>query len=256
MKIHRVILHNFRSIPDMDIDLGDYCLIVGENNTGKTAFLTALRMFYEEGGAKFNRKIDFPKFSVDDDESWIEIHYMTNPNEQGLLKEEYRSPDSILRVRRYFHSSGPHLVRSNQSNIYGYVGGQLSKSLFYGARNISQAKLGKAIFIPEVAETEEALKLSGPSPFRDMVNFVMKSAVLKSATFEDLRESFERFNEGFREEASRSGFSINSLIEKINQEIDHWGIRFGVHVNPIRPESIVKPYSLISLKTRPSMESA
>lgn len=240
MRIHKVRLHNFRSIEDMEVELDDYSLLVGENNSGKTAFLTALRIFYEESGAKFNRSIDFPKFSVADEESWIEIHFETTEEEQALLKDEYRSRDRILCVRRYFYSPDRNRVRPNQSNIYAYENGELSDSLFYGARNISQAKLGTAIFIPEVAKTDETLKLSGPSPFRQMVNFVMKSAVLKSTTFSELSDSFERFNEAFKDEASRSGFSVKTLIDDINEHINHWGIRFGVDVNPISPESIVK----------------
>ncbi|MBI4380848.1 MAG: AAA family ATPase, partial [candidate division NC10 bacterium] len=132
------------------------------------------------------------------------------------------------------------LVKANQSNIYGYENGTLSTSLFYGAKNVSQAKLGSVLYVPEVNRSDDALKLSGPSPFRDMVNFVMKRAVLDSRSFGDLNTAFTTFNEKFKEEASADGFSVNSLIEEINREVGHWKIRFGVDVNPLRPEDIVK----------------
>ncbi|GIW81986.1 MAG: hypothetical protein KatS3mg105_3793 [Gemmatales bacterium] len=90
MKIVRITLHNFRSIKDISIDMNDFGLLVGQNNAGKTSVLTALRMFYEEGGAKYSKDVDFPKFDVDDEESWIEIHYRTSPAEQDQLKEAYR----------------------------------------------------------------------------------------------------------------------------------------------------------------------
>ena len=142
MKAQSIQLHNYRSIRDLSVTLDDYSLLVGENNAGKTALLTALRAFYEEGGAKFSRDIDFPKFSTDDNESWIEIAYRTTDEEQETLKAEYRALDSTLRVRRYFQSDNKDLVKANQSNIYGYENGTLSTSLFYGAKNVSQAKLG------------------------------------------------------------------------------------------------------------------
>lgn len=240
MKIHEIAVHNFRSLKDVTLTLGNYSLLVGQNNAGKTSVLTALRCFYEEGGAKFTADLDFPKFPVDDDESWIDLTFLTTTEEQATLKKEYRSEDGILRVRRYFRSAKKDLVKSNQSNIYGYEHGTLSSKLFYGAKNVSQAKVGSAIYIPEVCRTDETMKLSGPSPLREMINFVMKRAVSESACFSQLREAFSRFDEEFKEEASKDGFSVNSLVARINESIAHWRIRFGVDVHPLRPEEIVK----------------
>lgn len=224
----------------MSINLRDYTLLVGENNSGKTCVLTALRTFYEEGGVKFSNDMDFPKFQTDDAESWIEIEYLLNNDEQDTLKEDYRSINNVLKVRRYFKSDNKDLVKSNQSNIYAYENGILSKTLFYGAKNISQAKLGSVIYIPEVNKVDDSLKLSGPSPFREMVNFVMKRAVAESSTFSALQGAFDKFNEKFKEEASEDGFSVKALVSEINNNIANWKIRFGVDINPIRPEDMVK----------------
>ena len=240
MKIREITIHNFRSLKDVTLTLDDYSLLVGRNNAGKTAVLTALRCFYEEGGAKFAPDLDFPKFPVDDDESWIEIHFLTTNEEQESLKKEYRSDDRVLRVRRYFKSANSAMVKSNQSNIYGYEHGALSPNLFYGAKNVSQAKVGLAIYIPEVCRTDETMKLSGPSPLREMINFVMKRAVSESVCFSRLQQAFATFDEEFKEEASKDGFSVNLLVGRINEGIAHWGIRFGVEVQPLRPEEIVK----------------
>jgi len=240
MKIEKIILHNFRSIRDVEMETANYSLLVGENNSGKTSILTALRMFYEDSGAKYHRDSDFPKFQTNDNESWIELHFKTMPEEQKSLKTEYQSKDLILRVRRYFQSDKKDLVKTAQSNIYGYESGKLSESLFYGAKNISQAKLGKVVYIPEVNQVSDTLKVSGPSPFRDMVNFVMKRAVQESEPFKSLQDSFEKFNSDFREEASKDGLSIHSLEKQINSELSYWEIKFGVEINPVRPEDVVK----------------
>jgi putative ATP-dependent endonuclease of OLD family len=240
MKISRLVIHNFRSIADVNLLVSDYVVLVGENNTGKTSLITALRMFWEDGGVKFDPETDLPKFERDDDESWLEIRFQTTQSEQEALKKEYRSPDGILRVRRYFHSSRSDLVRTNQSNIYAYEGGALSTNLFYGARNISQAKLGMVIYIPEVTKADDALKLTGPSPFRQMVNFVMRTAVQKSESYGQLTAAFDTFNASFKKESSKNGFSVKALVAEINADIAHWGIQFGVDVNSIAPEDIVK----------------
>lgn len=43
MKIRRIQIENFRGIASLDLELGDTTVLIGENNTGKTAVLDALR---------------------------------------------------------------------------------------------------------------------------------------------------------------------------------------------------------------------
>jgi energy-coupling factor transporter ATP-binding protein EcfA2 len=231
MKLRRLIIHNFRSLKDVDVKVGDYCLLVGKNNSGKSTVITALRMFYEDG-VKYADKIDFPKFATDDHESWIELHFETTTDEQDGLKSEYKSEDNILKVRKYFASENG-FVQAGQSNIYGYENGFLSQNMFYGAKNISQSKLGRLIYIPEISKTDDTLKLSGPSPFREMINFVMKKVISNSDSYSTLRTAFEGFNDTFKDEATKDGFSLTALVDDINREIETWKIKFGVEINHI-----------------------
>jgi len=57
-------------------------MIVGENNSGKTNLLSALRVFYEDSGLKYEKNRDFPKIDTADSESWIELHFHTSVEEQ------------------------------------------------------------------------------------------------------------------------------------------------------------------------------
>jgi len=239
MKIESVTLHNFRSYKDATIFLCDYSLLIGENNVGKTGFISALRMFYEDDGLKYTPARDFPKFDTDDEESWMEISYLIDDDEYNGLKEEYRSSDYKLKVRKYFKGNK---AAANQSNIYAYENGVLSENLFYGAKNISQAKLGKVIYIPEISTADDTLKLSGPSPFREMVNFVMKKAIKDSSSFKALEQAFDIFNKDFRDEEAtkEEGLSIKHLVNDINVSIGQWQIEFGIDINPIKPEEITK----------------
>ena len=241
MRIRTVSLHNFRSIKDVKFDLEDHSLLVGENNAGKTNVITALRIFYEDHGIKFDENRDFPKFTTDD-ESWIELEFLTNAEEQENLKQSYKSEDKILKARRYLKSEQN--VKSGQSNIYGYENGALSTNLFYGAKNISQAKLGKVIYIPDVSSTNDTLKLSGPSPLREMVSFIFKKVLSNSISFQSLNKTIEKFNNAFMAESSDDGISMTALRDKINRDIESWDIDFGMRVNELQPQEIVK--SLLS----------
>ncbi len=239
MKIKSIKIHNFRSIKDAEFVLSNYNVLVGANNSGKSNILTALRIFYEDG-IKFNEKKAFPQFQTDDEESWIEIEYLLTDDEFKNLKEDYKNPGNILKVRKYLKSEDSQRVKSNQSNIYAYENGELSTNLFYGAKNISQAKLGTVIYIPEVTKTEETLKLSGPSPLRNTLTFVMKKVVKTSESFKSLNEAFEDFNKKFKEEASKDGVSLENFRKEINENLKEWGVEFNIDINPVRPEDIIK----------------
>lgn len=239
MKIESIKIHNFRSIKEVKFSPENYAVLVGANNAGKSNALTALRIFYEDE-IKFTERIDFPKFQTEDNESWIEIEYLLNDDEFRNLEEKYKNPGNILKVRKYLKSEDKERVKANQSNIYGYENNILSEKLFYDAKNISQAKLGTIIYIPEVTTTDETLKLTGPSPLRDIITFVMKKVVKTSESFESLNKDFEEFNNKFREEASKDGFSLNKLREEINDSLKEWEIEFNLNINPIKPEGIIK----------------
>lgn len=240
MRLKKVTIHNFRSFKHTSFNLLNYGLLVGENNVGKTTLIDALRIFYEDDNSKFLASRDFPKIETDDNESWIEIEYLTTNDEQESLKEEYQSENNILKVRRYLKSEDSNLVKSRQSNIYAYEDGQLSKNLFYGAKNISQSKLGKVIYIPEISTTADTLKLSGPSPLREMIYFVFDKVIKKSNAYLTLNQAFQEFNENVQEEQTSDGISMDQLASDINFELNQWDVSFGFEINPIEPKQIVK----------------
>jgi len=43
MKLRHLEIKNFRGITNLDLKLGDMTVLIGENNTGKTAILDALK---------------------------------------------------------------------------------------------------------------------------------------------------------------------------------------------------------------------
>lgn len=239
MQLQKVKIHNFRSILDADFDLEKYSLLVGENNAGKTNIITALRIFYEDD-IKFDAKNDFPKCNPADKESWIELEFLTTDDEQTSLKDEYKSVDKILKVRKYLKSENAELVKSGTSNIFAYESGVLSTNQFYGAKNISQAKLGRLLFIPELSKTDDNLKMSGPSPLRNMIDFVMQKVIKNSPIYSNLQTAFETFNKDFKEESSKDGFSLKELASDINKNVAEWGINFGLDINSITADNIIK----------------
>jgi predicted ATP-dependent endonuclease of OLD family len=239
MKINSIKIHNFRSFIDEEIITNEYSCLVGPNNSGKSNFIDCLRIFYEDK-IKFNYKSDFPIRGAKDEESWIEIEYQLSDSEYNSIKTEYQSPNNTIKVRKIFYSSDSTLYKTNQSNIFGYENGILSKNLFYGAKNISNSKLGSVIYIPEVTSTDDNFKLSGPSPFKVILDYVVKRVMEKSNSYKSLTKSFDKFNRDFQNETSSDGVSLKELQNNINKNIKEWNVDFQITINPISPDNIIK----------------
>lgn len=234
MKLRRLRIHNFRSIVDADIEIHDYTMIVGANNAGKSNIISALRAFYED--IKYGSD-DIPKMKdAQVDESWIELTFDLTEGEWEGLADKYKQHGAqcALTVRRYFVSS--ERVKTNQSNIYAIINGELEKDLFYGAKNVGTAKVGSIIYIPALTTAADLMKTSGPSPLRDMLNLILKRVVADSPAFREMEGAFGKLNDEARGE---EGF-LSKISKPINQSIEQWGIRFDMGVSSIAPEDITK----------------
>src|SRR5262245_60628138 len=60
MKVARVRIENFRGLKELEIDFDDTTVLVGENNSGKTSVLDALRLCLAELGSR--RRVVFETF--------------------------------------------------------------------------------------------------------------------------------------------------------------------------------------------------
>lgn len=60
MKLRKVLIENFRGIKYLDLDVGDTTVLVGENNSGKTAVLDALRLCLRDLGPR--RRVVFDPY--------------------------------------------------------------------------------------------------------------------------------------------------------------------------------------------------
>ncbi|MFW8745264.1 AAA family ATPase, partial [Mesorhizobium japonicum] len=210
-------------------------LLVGPNNAGKSNLLNAIRIFYDD--LKWAPD-DFPKTGALDNESWAELQFKLDQNEWLNLADQYKEgiSDNTLTVRRYFRSDDKTLVQKDQSNIYGYINGELSKDQFYGAKNVGTAKVGQILYVPALATPSEQTKLSGPSPLRNMINFLLKKVVSKSKAYQEVSDAFEKLNT----EARQTNGFLSEISSPLNQALSNWQIQIDLSVNTVAPEDISK----------------
>jgi len=252
MKILSINIHNFRSIEDAVLYLGDYSLLIGANNSGKSNLVDALRIFYEKE-IKFEFDRDFPKFSTEDKESWVEIEYKLSREEALTIKQEYLTGSNSFTVRRWLYPS-----EKTKLGYFGYENGKLTDTLFYGWKNVGQAKLGNVVYIPAISRLEDHTKLTGPSALRDLVNDILKPIIKSSAAFSNLTNQFKEFGTAIKEEETPDKRSLKGLESRINEEIKGWGASFNIDVTTPQEDDIVKGlirHSVTDIELNKALES-
>ncbi len=80
------------------------------------------------------------------------------------------------------------------------------------------------------------MKTSGSSPLRDMLNLMLKKALVNSHAYQKVVASFEEFND---EAKNKNGF-LDQIANPINSAISSWGIKFDMSIGAISPEDITK----------------
>jgi energy-coupling factor transporter ATP-binding protein EcfA2 len=235
MKLREIQVHNYRAVVDLSIEAHDYTLLVGANNAGKSTVLNALRAFYDD--LKWTAE-DFPKAGATDAESWVQLKFSLDDDEWAGLADKYKegAVDQGLTVRRYFKSDDKGRVQASQSNIFGLIKGELDTELFYGAKNVGAAKVGQIVYVPALSTPSDQTKLSGPSPLRNMLNFLLKKVVAKSEAFKEVSAAFEKFN---AEARNNDGF-LSEISEPLNTAIASWSIKIDFSIGSVAPEDITK----------------
>lgn len=100
MQIKRVSISNFRAIRDISVEFGRLTTIIGENNSGKSAVLAAIALFFDSA-PRIDRK-DFYNDNISDPvQITISFHNLT-PAE--LLQFSANIIDDELTVTRTFNS--------------------------------------------------------------------------------------------------------------------------------------------------------
>jgi len=243
MKLEKLTLHNFRSFVDQELNLHDYTLLVGANNSGKSTVIDAIRAFYEKDKFSFSESRDFPFAGGQDGESWVELTFQLSDEEHADIKDDYKKGDHKLTVRKYFKTSKKQddAKTSCAGFIFAYKSdNSLSGEPFYGARNVQSGKFGELIFIPAVSKVDEYTKLSGPSALRDLVTDILTSVSENSPSYTILKNQFDVFMINIKTEKRDDGKSLTTFEDDLNELISGWGTNFSLTINPPSAEEIIK----------------
>lgn len=251
MKIERVRVHNYRSIIDAEVRVDDYLLLVGANNAGKTTFFNAIRLFY--GQLKWIPQKDSPVKGAEDKNAWVEIVCRINEAENETLSTQYQNPERRLTLRKYLQideeaqeddeqPEGAEDAKSKKSKktaglIYAVKDGKVQSTAFYGSQNIAAGKLGELIYIPAVAKTDDLMKVTGSSPFRDIMDVVVGSRLIQHQAFADVAGAIDKLEA----QASAAGGPIQTFTQEFNSRFSpQWGVSIDLKLRKPSAEDIIK----------------
>lgn len=242
MKLAHISIHNFRGILDASMSFHAYALVVGANNSGKSTIIDCIRAFYEKDGFKFKKESDFPLKGAVDQESWIELNFSLADEEYGSLKDEYKTDNKSLKVRKYFQTNEKlHDGKNAAGSILGYKSdGALSNEPFYGAKNVQSGKFGDLIYIPAISKVDEHTKLSGPSALRDLITNIMADVVEESDAYKALTKSVSAFAEGVRDIETEDRRSLSNFESDLNELLAPWQTNFNLKFTTPSTSEIIK----------------
>lgn len=100
MKISHVVIHNYRSIAQIEIDVGDNLVLLGPNNHGKSNILSALE-FALMSSAKVAPDDFFEFRPATDSALWVEVTFSRLTEQERRTFEKYVRSDGSLKIRKW-----------------------------------------------------------------------------------------------------------------------------------------------------------
>lgn len=230
MYLSRICIKNFRNFRSLEVELGPKCVVVGENNVGKTNLLFALRLILDPRLSDISRQLredDFwdglnePAKHGEIIEISIEIRNFQDDKSVLAVLQEYcvvgPSPDTALLTYRFRPKPGlpkdkEISIRDYEYHVFG--GGLEENNVDHSVRRWIPVEI-----LPALRDAERDLANWRRSPLRPLVeNLNIPDETLRrvalsidTATNELLNESdVQQLIEGFR---SRLSLMVGSVHE-------------------------------------------
>jgi putative ATP-dependent endonuclease of the OLD family len=102
MKITSISIKHFRSIAEIEIEAANLNVLVGQNNHGKTNFLSALNWFYNGGSYESHQRKgsgQMPYIQIEFDDIPTALAKMKNEKNRKTLEVKLKDKDKVILVR-------------------------------------------------------------------------------------------------------------------------------------------------------------
>lgn len=247
MRISRIFIENFRNFEKLDVSLNEHAVIVGENKTGKSNLIHALRLVLDPSlpdSARYLRNEDFwdglARPLGPDDRITISIEitdFEDNVNILALLGEHLVEPDPMVARLTYLWQPRPDITgRPTSTSDYEYI-------VFGSNRpdnHISSELRHRLPFevLPALRDCEHDLSRWSRSPLRPLLD-----RALSKMTSEELNELADDVDYATSQISDTE--AITSLDNAINRRItdtvgEAQSLNTSLRFSPADPEKLIR----------------
>lgn len=225
MKIGKVVIEGIKSHQNTEFTLENYNTFVGENNSGKSNILFALRWFFKDGNLKLKNE-DVTHDYNDDPQITIEFIFKEGEEIPTPFNDDYACEGNKFYIRAF--RSVEDLEKKPQIPKHELIKEQESKSL--STADVRQLKeLVYLIFVPSIRELGDEFKFSSNTTINRLVTKYVIDRVeaeeMESEKYERIKRSIEDLS-AFISRGDESAFELlktslkNYMLDYRNVELD------------------------------------
>jgi len=237
MRFGKLVIDNFRSIDHLEIDLQNYSVLFGANNSGKSNLIEALLFYFDQIKPSSDAFRCVGESEASD--LWIEMEYIADDeSELTDLPEKYHIANNTYRVRRSINALSMKPVYSGYIIVENEA--VLDDVEFFGAKNVSKSKLGEVVYIPALRDIALETKTQGASLFAKLLKDIIGDDLASRPEYAKIVMDIEDLSISLRgdvvENRDDRDYSCLANIEKtIEEELSLWDC--GVKISLEAPEA-------------------
>lgn len=227
MKIKKVIISNWRSIKDLEIEFKDMMIFIGQNNHGKSNILSSILFFF---GEIKHQDLDF---NHDSEELYVDIVFTGLDDSDKSTFRKYLTSNCEIRVRKIAYMGGSFEYKGYMKNpVNEFL--QEHHAGSYLKREVAK-ELPFYVYLPETGRISKQNILDAQKQYiennnvefnyeLEQTNFLGLKSVAKGI-FGDIyfipaiKDAAEDFS---TKEASMFGKLYSSIIDSMSESNDEW----------------------------------
>jgi len=238
MKISQIKIHGIKSYTESSVDMSNYTVFVGENNSGKSNILFALLWFF----GKEKLALKDVNNGINDD-PYIEVEFELQKDEEFTHPDEYLVGGKF-KVRAVL-SRSKISDKAMACEYYGYTGNteeDIKDTKLLGWKTVAKPSFGDVIYMPSVRPLSEELKFTANSSLNQLVT---KNIIARIKVEDEKNQHYGRVVESISALSNFISEGEGSAIQKLKEDIskkmlDYGNVQIGFDLVPPDAEDLIK----------------
>ena len=210
MIIEHVVIENYRGLLHVDVPVSQFSVIIGENDSGKTSFLYALKAFLEK--TKMDDKEDWFNHKIADGDVDINIMItLTFSEAPQELDSKFVRPDGKVKIRGTFQFAKPpkyHAIVQDDPEIAH----EMKKEMDHFASD-------NVIFVPVDRNINEQFAMKKTAMLGKILRAQMKEAIDQQRQKDAMRDAIKIIEQTMAQSIGNAGDRIGYFMrEQLNND--------------------------------------